>query len=305
VTNDVCLFAHFDPTGRLGTHVRHYLQQIQHCGFDIVMAVSGHETVPEEIAAFCAASGITAVGRPNGGLDFGAWQHLMRAGFAENATTILLANDSVFGPLFPLRPVVDGLRRTGADAWGMVETLEMSWHLQSWFVGMTAAAFRSPGVQRVFAQPFDAMTKGEIILHGEIGLGSAFQAEKLRVVAARAAAQSVLDRLVPGNAMQIDWRSVVESRTVPFIKVEVLRDNPLCLPWVASWPDVVQTSDIFDESWITDWLARLPSTRPARRPKLITLVRALRSRDRGSLWATLRRIVARQVPGRRRPSSDS
>ncbi|MBN8908325.1 MAG: hypothetical protein J0H99_17220, partial [Rhodospirillales bacterium] len=108
-----------------------------------------------------------------------AWQHLLRSGCAAGADEILLANDSVFGPLGDLRPIFATMRQRKLDAWGMVASTEGVWHLQSWFVWLSAAALARPAVQRVFTQPFADMDKPEIILHGELGLGVALRAEKL------------------------------------------------------------------------------------------------------------------------------
>jgi len=287
----LCLFAHYDADGQLGAHVRHLLNQIRACGFDIVMATSGHDSVPAPIAQFCAENGIAVLARPDGGLDFGAWQFLNAMGFTAGADTVLLANDSVFGPLFALPPVLARLRATGADVWGMADMDDVAWHLQSWFVGMTGAAFHSPAVQRVFAQPFATMSKPEVILHGEIGLGLAIRTEGFKTAVAWPQARTRLNRVVrrilPLNPMHVHWRSVVEQGRVPFIKIELLRDNPQGIGWIDKWRMVVGRSALFDPAWIADWLQTHPPRTPPVPPGVLPLLRALCSRDRGSLRTTL------------------
>src|SRR6185437_8167860 len=180
----VCLFAQYDPSGRIAPHVLRYLAHLAECGFAVHVACSGVARLTDDDEAALRRIGATPHLRPNAGLDFGAWQELLRAGCAEGAPEVLLANDSVFGPFADLRPLLATMRARRLDAWGMVASTEGVWHLQSWFICLSAHALASPAVQRVLAQPFAEMSKPEIILHGELGLGTALRAAGLAIGAA-------------------------------------------------------------------------------------------------------------------------
>ncbi|WP_239479328.1 rhamnan synthesis F family protein [Lichenicola cladoniae] len=219
--------------------------------------------------------------RPNRGLDFGAWQDLVATGCTAGATTILLANDSVFGPMQPLEPIFTRMQARDTDVWGMVESREGAWHLQSWFLCFTAAAFEAPAVERVMRLPFHEMSKTEIVLHGELGLGVAITAAGLNWDASWSPSRRRLRRLVPGNPMHLDFLSVMRSGQVPFIKVELLRDNPTAVRWVEQWRNHVGERAIFSADWIDLHLADGGRHTAPRQPRSIRtrLLYAAISRD--------------------------
>ncbi len=277
-----CLFAHFDPLGRIAPHVLHYLQQLQSCGFSTHVAMSGVDRPHDDDRAALAQLGATLHPRPNRGLDFGAWQDLLSRGCADGAGTILLANDSVFGPMAPLAPIVAEMEASGPDVWGMVESREGAWHLQSWFVCLTARALATPAIARVLRQPFGEMGKAEIVLHGELGLGTAIRAEGLRWAARARPPARRLRRLVPGNPMHLDFLSVIRDDAVPFVKIELLRDNPAAVRWAGAWRKTVAASPIFPDQWIDRHLSGgSPHVPPCPKQTLrMRLLYALITRDR-------------------------
>ncbi len=286
-----CLFAHFDRSGRIAPHVLHYLRQLSLCGFRTHVAMSGVAQPHDDDRAALALLGATPHPRPNRGLDFGAWQDLVAHGCADGAGTILLANDSVFGPLVPLAPLVAEMEAGMPDVWGMVESREGAWHLQSWFLCLSARAFAAPAVARVLRQPFRDMGKAEIVLHGELGLGAAIRAEGLRWAARARPPARRLRRLVPGNPMHLDFLSVIRDGSVPFVKVELLRDNPAAVRWVGAWRKAVAASPIFPAEWIDRHLGDgAPLVPPCPEQTLrMRLLYAAITRDRGQAMRTLLR----------------
>jgi lipopolysaccharide biosynthesis protein len=235
----VCLFAQYHPAGVIPAHTRRYLAALAGCGVRLHVACSGVQRLADDDAAFLARIGAVGHPRANAGLDFGAWRDLLRAGCAQGAAGVLLANDSVFGPYGDLRPILARMGARGADAWGMVESFERVWHLQSWFVWLSTAALARPAVRRVFAQDFAAMGKAEVILHGELGLGVALRAERLKVDAVWRHSGR-LRRLMPVNPSHFDWRAMLRGGAVPFIKAELLRENPANIAWIGGWRDEVR-----------------------------------------------------------------
>ncbi|GBR51747.1 hypothetical protein AA106555_0669 [Neokomagataea thailandica NBRC 106555] len=94
--------------------------------------------------------------------------------------------------------------------------------------------------------------------------------------------------------MHTDWRSVLLSGKAPFIKTELLRDNPSGISDVRKWRTyMAQASrnmpDFFDPQWVELYLNSTPRrivARPTRwRAKA---VQALASQAR---WTALRHLV--------------
>ncbi len=287
VRRGVCLFAHYAPDRRLSSSVLHYLAQLRRCGLSVHLALSGTQRLAVEDRDILDRLGVAAHPRVNAGLDFGAWQHLLRAGCAQGADSVLLANDSVFGPLRELAPIVHAMQARGYDAWGMVESHEVSWHLQSWFLCMSREALARPAIARVLDLPFARMSKAEIILHGEIGLGTAIRAEGLSWGACLPDRRVGLRRLVAVNPMHVDWITALRCGRVPFVKVELLRDNPARVPWLTIWPKMLRRYGEFPEAWIDERITAVRHRRSGSSLRM-RLLYLLLTRDR---MAALRSVL--------------
>ncbi len=287
----ICLFAHHDPGQTIAPHIAHYLQQLRSSGFVTHIALSGMDRLRDHDRILLDRLGVVPHFRRNHGLDFGAWADLDAAGCADGADTVLLANDSVFGPLQSLEPIFETMRSGRSDVWGMVESREGAWHLQSWFLCFTARAYAAPAIARVRRLPFAGMTKPEVVIHGELGLGAAIRAEGLRWDARWRQPASRLRRLVPGNAMHLDFLSVLRSGAVPFIKIELLRDNPTAIAWVGQWRRALAEGTLLPAAAIDAHFGGGRHVAPTPNQSLrMRLLQALISRD----WPDA------LLPGRRR-----
>lgn len=254
-SRQICLFAVFDPQHRIRRHVLDYLAALRLSGYEVVVGFSGVRPPPEVDQDALRKLGVHLHVRPNGGLDFGAWRDLLNAGHADGASSVLLANDSVFGPFFELKSIVDRMNAAEYDAWGMVESWQRSWHLQSWFIQLSAAALAAPRIREIFDQRFETMTKAIVIERGEIALGAAMRAEGLRCKAVyQYADMAFAARLIPTNPMHIDWRMILVSRRLPFLKRELVQVNPLGIPWANEWPFVLRKYFDYPVEMIQEYL---------------------------------------------------
>ena len=260
----VCLFAHFHPRQRIRPPVLQYLAALRSCGYQVFVACSGAAPPPEADRLALEATGATMLHRQNAGLDFGAWQHLIRQGCADGADRVLLANDSVFGPFHPLDAVIDRMEATGSDVWGLIESRQRTWHLQSWFLQFTGDAFRQKAVQKLFAQPFERMDKDAVIERGELALGDVLRETGLRcdaLIKHRDGTRSARHHTL--NMMHLDWAHNLLALGMPFIKTELVRLNPMRLPWAHEWDTVLRTELGVDTAPLHDFLYDYTGTAPA------------------------------------------
>jgi lipopolysaccharide biosynthesis protein len=223
---DVCLFAHFDKDDKIDDYVLRYLAQLRELGFSIVFISTSNLSAAEtaRLQGVCC----DVILRDNAGLDFASWT----AGFAKHASAIggrlLLANDSVYGPIGSLNAALERLTRVPADFYGMVESIEVAPHLQSWFLLFEPWVFGHPTFTSILAQPFSAMTKRQIIENGEVALSCRLTEAGFRYGALCLANRKVISaRHPPSNPTQILWRELLFDFGVPFLKVELLRNNPI------------------------------------------------------------------------------
>ncbi len=146
-----CVYVHFDrprPGARLCAAST--AREIRGCGFDILF-VSNRLTLDDEtdkqLRELCAGEVMV---RRNRGHDFGAWKDgIAVLGDPRGLDALLLANDSVYGPIYPLADVLQRLRFDAADVWGITDNWDIRYHLQSYFLLFSPAALRQRRVPPV------------------------------------------------------------------------------------------------------------------------------------------------------------
>lgn len=223
---DVCLFAHFDKDDKVDDYVLRYLAKIKEQDFSIVF-ISASRLAAADIGRLhdnCC----DVILRENAGLDFGSWS----AGFAKHGSAVggrlLLANDSVYGPIGSLASALDRVTRKPADFYGLVESSQIAPHLQSWFLLFEPRVVRDATFKAILAQPFSAMTKWQIIVNGEVGMSRRLLAAGFRYKALYEIERAGLAaRYFSASPMLFLWREILCDTGVPFLKVDLLRDNPL------------------------------------------------------------------------------
>jgi len=267
VMQDVCLFAHFDKDDRLDDFVLRYLTKLKELNFTIVL-ISASRLAAAEITR---AQGLCddVILRSNDGLDFASWS----AGFAKHGDAIrgrlLLTNDSIYGPVGGLGYALDRLTRAAADFYGMVESVEIAPHLQSWFLLLQPQVIRSPAFRSIMSQPFTTMTRREIIRSGEVGLSRQLMAAGFRYEALyRNSDAALLPSRHDANPMLLYWREALFDAGVPFLKIELLRDNAIGVEDAATILREVEQTDPEICGLIRAHLARtaVGPTRPRRVP---------------------------------------
>lgn len=245
------VLAHFDPRGGFDPHVVEALRRYRPHADRLVVVSASTPRLPS------AARGLvdTFLCRANEGYDFVSWREglaTLRAGdFAE----ILCVNDSVYGPLSDLGPVLRHPRTADADLWGMVLSEQATRfrvgrcpHVQSWFFGMRRRLLESPVYDRFWKQVVPLPSKDEVVDRYELGLSDACHRAGLRVAAvydAREAPRVALGELWPHvrlTSPRRSWRLLRKGRRcqhnpsellgnrlleagVPFVKVNVFRTN--------------------------------------------------------------------------------
>lgn len=242
---DVAILCHYDRRGAIRTDTIRYMRELRAAGFSLVLVSNGGRLGPEAEAAIAELGGI-ALRRRNFGLDFGAWRMALRVLDLPRPETgrILLANDSVYGPLVPLAPLLARMTADGADLWGLTDSNERGWHLQSYFLLAHASLLRAE-VWRIFwrgarALPFKRWMVGRY----EIGLSQRVAAAGFRAGALFPYADIVPDAAIANPTLGA-WQALLDAG-FPFLKRELLRDNPTRLSGLEAWRDRVSQSCVME-----------------------------------------------------------
>ncbi|OBJ02815.1 hypothetical protein A5660_21360 [Mycobacterium alsense] len=245
------LFAHFDPQGVVDPYVVNYLRALRGLGATIVFVSGSPSLTPESVAPLrplCA--GIYT--RHTLSLDFGswhlAWSILRQHGWSlDQFDRFVVANDSVYGPLFPIEEMWDSFY--GADMYGAIENTEQSPHLQSFFLAWDLNP-RTRSFLNDEWNGFQYVTdKLLLIRRYEVGLSTRAQKAglTLKPFLSIAAVKAMSDRASehqwsqrlswprPPNVTIYFWDVLIEHLRFPFLKASLPRYNT---PWQDSIPQL-------------------------------------------------------------------
>lgn len=278
---DVALFVHFDAEGRVLPATRAFLRSLEAAGLSIVFVTnSGH--IQDEDKAFLRSCCDSVLIRRNIGYDFGAWRDALDTLGLPRAETrsIYLVNDSVYGPFTDLAPLLHLIDFERADLWGVTESWQHHYHLQSFFLACGEGAIRSDVWRQFWRSVRPIPCKDWVIRHCEIGFTRALARGGIRtqalfpnttlldpaeldrlaqVVAADDLAAGQDPRLhaeavhaerilrcarrepVPLNPSIDLWRQLLVAG-YPFLKRELLLRNPTKVTDVFEWEEVVSRS---------------------------------------------------------------
>lgn len=281
----VAVFVHWDKNGIVHDYVLHYLRDLAKAGRDIIF-VTNSRKFPANQREKVIPLATRILWRHNRGYDFGAYADGIAAiGNMDQLDSILICNDSVYGPIFPLKPLLQKMDPKQADIWAMTDSWDTKYHLQSYFLLFHKKAIQHEFFARRWLEYVHVQSKSWVINKHEIGLSGEARKAGLRTRAMfryrdqlaeffdRIGDASVLDdknltnrhRAVlhqifefaeggaPLNASHFFWDQLLMDG-YPFIKREILQQNPMNLPGLYKWENLVQELSDYDLELINDHL---------------------------------------------------
>jgi lipopolysaccharide biosynthesis protein len=230
----VCVFSHFDAAQRISPAVVHYLAGLREVSSHLIF-VSTSERLPESELDHLDGLADQAIVRANIGYDFGSWHTGLRQFDYAAAPGLILANDSVIGPFHSLADVMGGMQPRGFDMWGMVDSYERAYHLQSYFLRIAPVMLRAGWFRRFWESMvyIPNAFKYLIISCYEIGLSqrALFAGHKIgpvcrtRELHARLSAARQLPPLPSLNVSLECWEELLRDDGVPFVKKSLFANS--------------------------------------------------------------------------------
>ena len=180
----VVLFMHFDRRGAVRTQLLDYMRELRENGRSVVFVSNARRLQPTCLPALTEICTAVIV-RRNIGYDFGAWRDAIEfLGLPRAATEeVILVNDSVFGPLLPLSGTLRRLILPKADIWGLTESWQVRYHLQSFFIAFGPAALRSAAFAKFWRSVKPVPLKSYVVRAYEVGVTQAMMKGGLRCAA--------------------------------------------------------------------------------------------------------------------------
>lgn len=256
----LCVFAHFDRQGVVDDYVVHYLAALADLGCVIVFASAAGRLDDESIGKirpYC----VKIIVRDNAGYDFASWRDgLAVAGDLSRYDRVILANDSVYGPLRDLAQMFRTLESRDAAVWGITDSLRYGRHLQSYFLVFERTVATSATFRQFWRELPDYRFKHSVIMQCEVGLSKRLARAGFKL-AALCEYETMAGELsisgAPVNATLFEWRLLLQEYGCPFIKVQLLRDNPKGLKDLEDWAPVIQDLSDYDTGLIHRHLERI------------------------------------------------
>jgi hypothetical protein len=128
MNNRLCIFVSFQPMGILPTTWK-YLQHLkEELGYSVVL-ISNCPLQKNDISPLQNLC-VEVIERDNIGYDFGAYKdgilrYMQKLGSSfDDLETLLIANDSVIGPIYDMKPIHAQMQAEDCDFWGMNDFFE-------------------------------------------------------------------------------------------------------------------------------------------------------------------------------------
>ncbi len=273
------VYVHYDRQGVVHDYVIEQLRQLVTSQFRITFVSNAQqlrETSVVAVKPFCR----TVIWRRNVGYDFGAYKDGIAAlGDLSGCERLLLMNDSVYGPLRPLPEVLAEIDVSRTDVWGITDSWDHHYHIQSYFILFFQDALESRSFQSFWRRFPYVNSKAWLIHNGEIRLTQILTQEKLRAAVLCPywdVAKSVLAKLeirspeklapahqaflenlqkqlvhgAPVNPAHFFWETLVNDFKCPFIKRELIQSNPGGVVYTWRWPEVIGSDGGYDPELI-------------------------------------------------------
>lgn len=227
------IFAHYDRQNEVKRYVLFYLHELSKVT-DGTTFVTTSELGPREVEKL-GSTCESVLMKQNAGFDFGMWQHALERIDASRYDELLLTNSSVFGPLWPLSSELDGMAHVDCDFWGLTENFELAWHVQSYFLVFRRRVLESECFQAFWRSVLPYRDKFQVIRSYEVGLTRFLRDHGFVARVAYPESRIVpRRRLTSGKPKPLNPTCLYPARLLdermPFVKVELLRDNPGNVP---------------------------------------------------------------------------
>jgi lipopolysaccharide biosynthesis protein len=229
------VIAHWSSSSVLSRSVRELIRQLRESDYGVVIVSTAEAPEPLE-ATGVLLDGVTILRRPNVGYDFGSWATGMAAcPWVQEADRALFANDSMLGPFVSVAGLLRQFEGTSGDVWGLTDTVQHGYHLQSYVIGFRGSVLRHPPLQEFWRDIRVEPTKRRVVRRYELGLSALARTEGYRFHVAYPH-NGVVRR--GQNPTIIGWRKLLDLG-FPFVKRELLL-KPRVAPDGVDVPDEIE-----------------------------------------------------------------
>lgn len=280
------VYASYDKNSLIGDYVVEQIAALARLGYRIVFvstSASWRDDQMAKVMPYCWK----LVFRWNLGHDFASYkQGIKQIGPLDSVERLLLMNDSCYGPLFDLDTLESVAAASDANLWGVTDCWFASYHVQSYYMAFDRRAVTSRAFRRFWAFLPPYQTRRLAIRTGEVRLTKWLLRSGMRAsvlcpyqTVASTALKLILSRLyddkaffLPNerrhlekvaeaissgerlNPMHSFWDILIVEFRCPFIKRNLLRENPTRIPGLFEWPELITSHTRYPVALIQEHL---------------------------------------------------
>ncbi|MBN2824421.1 MAG: hypothetical protein JXQ76_03775 [Campylobacterales bacterium] len=245
------VLAHFNQDNQLSKETQYYIEKLAEISFLDQFILVSTSAFQDKEREYLEGLGIKLFERDNIGYDFYSYKVGIEHLDILSCDNLLICNDSIFGPLFDIEPILKEMVSNHADIVGMTHGFKHHYHLQSYFVLFKPKVVQSMAFKAFWDGVKILEDKKKIIRNYEIGMSQYFLDKGFHLgvyanfipniadllfksnkpLAVIKQLIKVLIRLNPSSIKGINqthyfWQMLIETFHVPFIKKELVYKNP-------------------------------------------------------------------------------
>ena len=252
----VAVFSHFDQDNIIDNYVLPYLKELKTNGWCLIFVTSCPSLSKIEISK--VESFVSKVLVSDGeGRDWGNYGLGLSYAFKHSAPKkVLFINDSLYGPVSPIKQLLERAEESSADLIGITESPQNRYHLQSYFIYCKTSLTTHPAFLTFWASFIPQPNKNLIIEKNELAFTEYFSnlgfkpyaliSYELLFKLAQKGSYSATDMLQKGihvNPTHHFGDLLLTRFDFPFVKIELLRDNPSKIPNIESLKYILKTKN--------------------------------------------------------------
>ncbi len=246
--NRLCIFAHWDRDNIIDDYVVYYLNALKDVCNQIIF-VSDCDLEQNEIdkinniVDYCIAE-------KHGEYDFGSYKRGYFFALDKELIfdELILVNDSVYGPFYPLKPIFEKMQKQRCDFWGMtanrygiadVDTLlciklVVQSHIQSYFLVFRKTVLNSNIFYDFMKSIKKENSKNEIIKKYEIGLSQILYKSNFK------SATYIKKYKFVNNSTIFKWDKLIKNDKYPFIKTSLVKNGSEFFGELKGWDKLIR-----------------------------------------------------------------
>ena len=242
------VFAHYDKDNIIDDYVVYYLKALKQICKNVIFVSCGELQIEEKEKLNGIADYIIAERHDE--YDFGSYKrgflYLKNNGLLNQVDELIFANDSCYGPLFPLENIFAQMEARQVDFWGITRNrFGMAFakpknivcvrpHIQSYFLVFDKKVYTTGCFSEFFENVKTESTKDAIVIKYEIGLS------ELLAQNGFSSDVYIKDYYRFNHVVLSLWRQLITKSKSPFLKCSVIRLANRNLTTITGWEDVIK-----------------------------------------------------------------